>query len=378
MDFLEKMRTIQKLILEFLDSEEENESNFDDLTKLLSFQPEQLDIQELKSILYLISKISKNHHRGPFFLRKIKKIIIHLKEAVKQTFSNIEIFNFFKKNNLILLLLIKEDILMFDSIISNKISEYKFYFYPEIRKIDENENSINLPEDYEERRIKGENDSYLCEIIRNDDIENFVIHYNRNHFQLSTQIESSIYETNSFLKNKVLTLIEYSVFFGSIQIIRFLFQNNVVLKPSLWIYAIHSNNPEIIHFLEENGIRPDDLSYKECLKESIKCHHLDFASYFKDNFIKEDDYSFANEVSSAFRFYNYQFIPLESTEKRCFYYAIEYDHYNLVEFYKNIEGLDINEKLIYKIIFIDEISKIIINHRICFMFNKISNRRLNL
>ncbi|KAK8838612.1 hypothetical protein M9Y10_032646 [Tritrichomonas musculus] len=120
------------------------------------------------------------------------------------------------------------------------------------------------------------------------------------------QIESSIYETNSFLQNKKLTLIEYSAFFGSIQIFRFLFQNQVSLARSLWLYAIHGENPDIIHFLEENQIHPKDENYKECLKESIKCHHNDFAMYFKNNYINEYNTQlnyYENEISYGFRFF---------------------------------------------------------------------------
>ena len=51
-------------------------------------------------------------------------------------------------------------------------------------------------------------------------------------------------------------LVEYAAFFGSIQIFKYLLVNQVKLIPSLWIYAIHSRNPEIIHLLEENNIEP--------------------------------------------------------------------------------------------------------------------------
>lgn len=84
------------------------------------------------------------------------------------------------------------------------------------------------------------------------------MNYNKNSFSLSMKIKPSIYETNSYLAKREPTIIEYSVFFGAIKIMRFLFQNNVQLIPSLWIYAIHSKNPEIIHFLE-NHASPDDI-----------------------------------------------------------------------------------------------------------------------
>ena len=352
MEYLEKMKTIQNQILEFLDDQESTE-NFDDFSSFLDFQQNQIDIQELKSILRIIYKIAKNHHRGPFFFEKIKKIIIHFKKEIKQAFSNIEIFNLFKKCQRILLLLIDEDILAFDQDILQLIEKYNYkdYFIPEINKLNPNEDSIKLPEYYDEKRHKGENDYFLCEIIRNDEIENFIIYYNKNEFSLSMQIKTMAYETNSFLKNKNPTLIEYSAFFGSIQILQFLFQNNVRVTSSLWMYAIHGQNPEIIHFLEYNHISPDDLTYVECLKESIKCHNNDFANYFKNNFIKNDDLKVSsnylrNEAFFGFRFYNFQFIPTEIDEKFYFYYAVEYDYYHLVKFYLNIDGLNINEMII--------------------------------
>ena len=83
-------------------------------------------------------------------------------------------------------------------------------------------------------------------------------------------------------------MIEYASFFGSIQIIRYLKYNKVPLTFSLWNYVVHSNNADLIHFLEENKVIPGynkslfansfyDLFKKEslddALKESIKCHH---------------------------------------------------------------------------------------------------------
>lgn len=69
MEYLEKMKKIQNFILDYLDNEddEEEKRNYVDFY----IKQNQPDIQDLKSILYLISKISKNHHRKPFFFDKI-------------------------------------------------------------------------------------------------------------------------------------------------------------------------------------------------------------------------------------------------------------------------------------------------------------------
>lgn len=55
-------------------------------------------------------------------------------------------------------------------------------------------------------------------------------------------------------EKKSISIIEYASFFGSIQIFQYLIMNKVELKPSLWLYAIHSQNAELISLLEENKI----------------------------------------------------------------------------------------------------------------------------
>ena len=234
MEYLEKMKTIQNAILEYLD--DEREQILDELSLLLKDQKNRQDIHELKTILYLISKIFQNYHRGPLFFDKIKTILNILKTEINQKFSNIEIFNIFKSNKRMLLLLIDEGILTVDNVISDKLYFFGDYFYPEIQKfnqtISNGEQTDVLPDDFEEKRRIGENDQYLCELIRNDNIEDFVINYTKNLFSLTDQISDSIFETNQFLINEDPTLIEYSLFFGSIQILRFLRQNGVGFDSS--------------------------------------------------------------------------------------------------------------------------------------------------
>lgn len=75
------------------------------------------------------------------------------------------------------------------------------------------------------------------------------------------QIKPSIFETNSFLLKREPTLIEYSVFYGSIEIFNFLRMSKAEMKSSLWLYSIHGRNPEIICHLEENKIRKIEEKY---------------------------------------------------------------------------------------------------------------------
>lgn len=346
------MKTVQEAILESLN--DEDDQLLADLFDILEEQKKRNNSQELKSILYLISKIVQNHHRNIFFLEKIKTILDILKPEIKQTFSNKELYHIFNENKLILLHLIESDFLIIDNFICQNLSKYDEFFLPEIQKFDQTR-SKQIPSNFEEKRRIGENDLYICELIRDDRVEEFITKYNQNLFSLSMEIEQSIYETNEFLINRKPSLIEYALFFGSIQIFQFLIQNGIELKPSSWLYAIHGVNPQIIYLLERRGISPTDNSYKECFLESIKCHHNNLAIYFKENKMteeidqKEDDNCFKynfNEFYFGFHYYNFDFFPEDLSKQIYFYYAVDYDYLEIVKYYKNLTRMDVNKTII--------------------------------
>ena len=54
------------------------------------------------------------------------------------------------------------------------------------------------------------------------------------------------------------------------------------MSSSLWPYAIHSNNAEVVYYLEENQV--NQLSLKDLWLESVKCHHNDISNYIYDKF----------------------------------------------------------------------------------------------
>ena len=66
---------------------------------------------------------------------------------------------------------------------------------------------------FEEKCKIGENDSYICSLIRSDSIKEFVIYVNKTNLSFSSKIKPSIFETNSFLIDKEPTLIEYAFYF---------------------------------------------------------------------------------------------------------------------------------------------------------------------
>ena len=86
----------------------ENQTNESELFPKLKFQENRDDLREF---LHLLSYISKNHFRYPGTIDKIEKILNLLKDNIKQTFSNSEIFNFFKNSKRTLFFLFETKII---------------------------------------------------------------------------------------------------------------------------------------------------------------------------------------------------------------------------------------------------------------------------
>ena len=355
-EYVDQKKELNNALLKYIENDSEDQTEFKNIVQLINQQKIQENDTEFKLLLRIIISISQNHRRCPNFFSRIEQILSFFADKIKQTFSNFEIFNIFQKDKRILLFLFNNKILEFDqniyTVISldNYFTESNFFhfFRPEI-KLFESEQEIkketneeeecyepdsDVLNNFEEKRQIGENDSYVCQIIRNDSIDEFVIYVNQINLKLSSSIKESIYETNSFLiENKKTTLIEYSAFFGSIQIFQYLKMNEIELKPSLWLYAIHGRNAEIIHLLEDNHVHPPDTndSYEECLKEAIKCHHNEIANYIHDNLMNENKLN-ENVLSSIFHYYNYFYFPADLNNTYVFKCLCKYNYFKLVNF----------------------------------------------
>ena len=345
-------------MLSFLECEDNPDKEFQSLItfidnfKIVEFK------EKFQEFLLLILKIADNHHRHSHFFNRIDQIILHLSNDIKQSFSNFDICKMFINNPRILLSFLHKQIIMFDKLILEYYDVSFFYFFfPEIENLldDKTRNKLkekflqndpNFFATFEEKRKIGENDSYLCSLIRSDSIVEFISYVNRSNLSLSdTTIPNSIFETNSFLKKKNPTLIEYSAFFGSIQIFQYLRMNKVELTPSLWKYAIHSQSAEMINILEENKVNFE----RDFIKQSIKCHHNDITKYIEDNYItKEDDQEEDDEnefkitlIRYGFRYSNFNFIPENICENKfAFFYLCDYNHPLFSSLYLKMKKID--------------------------------------
>ena len=324
--------------------------------------------EELKIFLYYISKIADNHNRTKEFFKKIGEVLNLIHNEIKTFLSNFDIFDIFKSNPRMLLSLLQNNLLEADEIIfkymmkyyyEKKRDQYFAFLYPEFKEFLSQEDVLYYEEkisnikQYEIYRQEGENENYFCSLIRNDLIDEFVEFSTRVNLQLSSPVPFSLFESNPFLFDKETTLIEYAAFYGSIKIFQYLRLQEVTLTPSLWLYAIHSNNPEIIHLLEELQVNPKDSTFYECFKEAIICHHNDVANYIKEckitrydeNYLLESQYDWQKRKSiheHIFDYYNFHFMNIKSYDKQILYYLINFDYVNLIKLYlpEEFEQLD--------------------------------------
>ena len=240
--------------------------------------------------------------------------------------------------------------------ISNQYQFQVFHFlYPKIKPIITKEsqesienylisNDINIQENFDENRKIGENDSYLCSIIRNDSCDEFIVYVNQTNLSLNmTIINPSIFETNLFLLDKKPTLIEYASFYGSIQIFKYLLLNNVELSSSLWLYSIHGQNAEIISILEENHIEPPSNSYQLCFEEAIKCHHNEIADYIMVNYLDQDE-CLKKAYFCTIMNCNFYFFPDDFGSKLDLFYLHKFNYNEFVDIYLETKKEDIEKK----------------------------------
>ena len=215
-----------------------------------------------------------------------------------------------------------------------EISDYDEYEY-EYDYVTKEEDE---DQDFEEQRKLGENDSFICSLIRKDAVQDFVNYLVNHSITFNSKVNHSIFETNSLLLKREATFIEYATFFGSVQIFKFLVSQGVPLTSSLWLYGIHGYSEEIIQTLERMQVKPDDESFEECYNEAIKCHHNDIANYLLKKFLKSEN------NTCCFQYYNFLLIQANMLEV-CVSDLIKYDYYTFIKLLLQARKIDINQKI---------------------------------
>ena len=383
-EYLDEMKQTQANLLHFIDNDENDEENFAQFTKILNNLKICENQHKFKSLLYILANIAQHHHRGRNFFQKIDQMITFLTNSVQKYFSNWEIFFIFKDSPVTILILIEKHIITFNEEIARYVISLKNKYSPEFFKpelklflnkkwlqkatyiIDKIKEEI--PENFIEARKTGESDSIISELIRNDSVEEFIVYVNENSIDLTMKIEKTIYETNPLLinimnlnethpENEGVTLMNYSIFNGSIQIIQYLLSNRIDLHQSMWPYAVHSQNAEIIRLFEDYiNIEFDSI---KMFKESIKCHHNNIANYILDEYIPPEKLNLENMLERGLKYHNFEFILEHLIIKELFVDCCRYDYYILAADLLKSYHIQVNERNIFIYIF-NRVTKLII------------------
>lgn len=193
------------------------------------------------------------------------KLVKDLYDIITKFFTMSEIFNLFQKNKAIVFALLSSGLLDRD--------ELKSYFAPNSFEYDFYINTDNIFE-----KERGINHHEIAIYIRKDDLDSFQSLISRTNVNVNSRVPFSIFERFPLLNSQT-TLIEFAVFFGSINIFKFLIMQGALLPPQIGKYAAAGGNYDIIHILEEKGV-----SFDGCINIAIAYFRDDLVKYFKQTY----------------------------------------------------------------------------------------------
>ncbi|OHT03656.1 hypothetical protein TRFO_28918 [Tritrichomonas foetus] len=293
LSFLQK-RMISLLICEENQTNEEISILFADLNNICISK--HLSIYEgfLRIVIHLsiYFEFSKNEETRKSHQEKILLVLreLILKHSLKDSFCQFTLFYLFQKNKHILLLLLKEGIidisLIKNATFTQNLSPLFLFFAPEIKKTlpeyfkmkmkhyqfdsinskiffnlnhttdnhdTEMENFCDFVEKY---RNHIHSTQTIPSIIRSDDINSFINAISDNDkLDIDLIIMPSFFENNEdiYTGSHGISLLEYSMAFGSINIFRYLWLKKANYSRQSLKYSIIGGNYEIIHILEEES-----------------------------------------------------------------------------------------------------------------------------
>lgn len=329
-DFFQQMKELNGLLLVFFEEDKLDESTYTSIADIIMTQKIIENHSKFRMLLNLISVITTYHRIGIKFTEKFEKIFKILEPNIN-IFSRTEIFRIFYRNERVLYFFYKIGFLTNDDLKPIKGSRY-LKARNRFTEFDKAEHTV------------GDNETPICSLIRQDLIDEFVPYLHQHNISPKHEIEKSFYEANPFLKDKTPTLIEYAAFYGSQKIFQYLKMNDAELTSSLWLYAVHSNNAQLIHLLEENRIKT--YKYEDCINEAIKCHQNGIANYIDNNYVIERK-SDNDLLFWSFKYYNFEYFLEDLSVSTMFLFAFEFDYFDIVKLIIKSKDFDPNEKIVF-------------------------------
>ena len=71
-NYLKKMKSIQKNIIEFIEKESTSDEDFQNLIKDIDSQKYEDDGEKTRQLLLILNNVSENHHRDQNFIQKAR------------------------------------------------------------------------------------------------------------------------------------------------------------------------------------------------------------------------------------------------------------------------------------------------------------------
>ena len=366
-DLYDQKKQLYAIFTSYINSQSEFNSEFVELSKYIQNQKFRENTIRFLDFIHLLLIFAKYHRHYLYLFNKIEQILLLIKDDLKQTFTKEELLEKFFDSKIIIYFLLKNEILVIDEDIYyqlkyNNDTKILHFLYPEFKKFIDNDRTAidvekdlfsedpNILVDFDKKRLQGENATYLCRIIRQDSIEKFVKYVTL----YQNGIKPSIFETNNFLleRKENIQMIEYAAFFGSLKIFNYLRMKGAKLTPSLWLFAIHSRSPKLIHILEDCHVPLPDKLFNSVLEEAVKCHHNEFAYYIqlnnpdliKDEYFQTISHYLYNPIDFyCFNYYNYEFLNYDCDYLDVFLFACISNHFDLVKFlYEKIRYIKSN------------------------------------
>lgn len=115
----------------------------------------------------------------------------------------------------------------------------------------------------------------ILPILRNDDVDSLI------QLAANPEFDYSAYKGNLFSHYYKFGLIELSAHFGAIKCFKYILFNDTsnAIEQEIFDRAISGGNCEIIHILEQKGLKPD----KRSIKCAIKYHQRDIYDWLMEN-----------------------------------------------------------------------------------------------
>lgn len=110
-NYLQIMKAFNDSIISFIDSQSDDKSALDEISKLIEESKIVNDLLMFKSLLHLIINIFSNYHYPPSSFDKIQDILLPIKDDIIRLLPNDTIFNIVKDHKRILLFFFENKII---------------------------------------------------------------------------------------------------------------------------------------------------------------------------------------------------------------------------------------------------------------------------